>query len=58
MMLFKKQGTNPIPAPSAYMQKGISLDLTSAPDGLNLLKSEQALHEYIGIIWGKINGTI
>jgi uncharacterized SAM-binding protein YcdF (DUF218 family) len=56
MQLFKAQGLNPVPAPAGHIYK-------TAPDGENpiewfsveenISKIEIALHEYIGMVWGK-----
>ena len=56
MQLFKAQGLNPVPAPAGHIYK-------EGPDGVNpvdffsveenISKVEIALHEYIGMAWGK-----
>lgn len=56
IQLFQAQGLNPIPAPTGHIYK-------KGPDGVNpidffsieenLSKIEIALHEYIGMAWGK-----
>ncbi len=56
MQLFKAQGLNPVPAPTGHIYK-------KGPDGRNpvdffsveenISKIEIALHEYIGMVWGK-----
>ena len=58
--LFKKKGMNPIPAPAGYGVKerqGLS-PVIFFPWAKNLLKSEQAIHEYWGLAWAKIRGQI
>ena len=58
MALFKKQGTNPIPAPADY-----SFQSSRAPFLLQVLpnvnafqQSERALREYMGITWSRLRG--
>ncbi len=55
--LFKKEGLNPIPAPTDFKIKD-SDKILSTPSGDNIKKSEIAIHEYIGLIWAKIRGQI
>jgi uncharacterized SAM-binding protein YcdF (DUF218 family) len=57
MGLFKKEGLNPIASPTDFKTK-TSVDYTSIPQGRNLLKTEIALHEYLGLLWAKIKGQI
>jgi len=56
MAIFQKEGLNPIPAPTDIRSE--ENKYTSIPKGRNLLSTEIALHEYIGIIWAKIKGQI
>jgi uncharacterized SAM-binding protein YcdF (DUF218 family) len=52
MELFKKEGLNPITAPTNYLvEKNY---LLSAPSGRNLQKTEIAFHEYLGKTWNKL----
>lgn len=55
MQLFKEQGLNPVPAPTGHILKrepgGNQLDWFSSEENFN--KMEIALHEYIGMAWGK-----
>ncbi len=60
MVLFKKCGMHPIPAPTDYFVKkrqrvspGIFF-----PSANNLCKAERAFHEYLGIAWAKLRGQI
>lgn len=53
MRYFKKSGLNPIPAPTDYKIKDSDRAL-SVPSGGNLVKTERALHEYIGMLWQKL----
>ena len=57
VLLFKKLGLNPIPAPTnhlAHKKKGFSFYFS----GGNLYKVEVATHEYLGLIYSKIRGYI
>ena len=57
MMIFKKIGLNPIAAPTNHLSlesKGLSSYISAS----NLRKVELAFHEYLGILWGKINGFL
>jgi len=50
--LFKKEGLNPIVAPTNFMSK--KTQFISAPNGSDLRKSEIAFHEYLGKYWNQI----
>lgn len=52
MSLFKKEGLNPIAAPTNFLAKGNNL--LSFPNGGSLQKTEIALHEYLGMLWYKL----
>ncbi|UTJ07178.1 ElyC/SanA/YdcF family protein [Arcobacter roscoffensis] len=57
MLLFKKQGLNPIAAPTNHLvheEKGFASYFSSR----NLYKVEVAFHEYIGLLYSKIMGYI
>lgn len=54
--LFKKEGLNPIPAPTNFLYKNYSYD--AIPNGASIQKTEMALHEYIGKLWYKLKGDI
>ncbi len=56
MALFKKEGTNPIAAPSHFI--GNKIKLFSIPNTGSLYKTQIALHEYIGLLWAKYRGQI
>lgn len=56
MALFEKEGLHPIAAPTDFRAK--TTKYASVPKGKNLVKTEIALHEYIGLIWSKIKGQI
>lgn len=59
MAIFKKQGMQPIPAPTQFIAKqnpnAISFYL---PNAVNLIHTDIALHEYLGIGWGKLTGHL
>ncbi len=57
LALFKKEGLNPIIAPTDFRIKD-SDKVLSVPSGYGLYKTEQAWHEYIGLIFSKIKGDI
>ncbi len=56
MALFKKEGLNPIAAPTNILAN--TKKYASIPKGGNMQNSEIALHEYLGLIWSKIKGQI
>lgn len=56
MALFKKEGLNPIPAPTDF--KILSNNYYSVPKGKNIKNTEIALHEYLGLLWATIKGQI
>lgn len=58
MALFKKQGLLPIPAPTDYRIKTrqpINPGMFF-PGASNLRNAENAIHEYLGLIWAKLRG--
>lgn len=58
--LFKKQGMKPIPAPVGNLVKKRQ-EINPGmffPNIYALRKSQRAVHEYMGIVWGKIRGQI
>ncbi len=55
--LFKKEGLNPIPAPTVILGKQ-NINLLSIPKGGSLYKTEIAWHEYLGLLWSKLRGQI
>lgn len=57
MLLFKKAGLNVIAAPTNHLIKKPP-EFKYKPSASNLVKSQVAFHEYLGIAWGKIKGII
>jgi len=57
LALFKKEGLNPIPAPTDFKIK-YPYKILSLPSGNNLKKTEIAWHEYLGLLWAKLRGQI
>lgn len=59
MALFKKQGFDPIPAPSGYWSERQTLSFYALlPRASNLYYSSSALSEYISFVWYKVKGDI
>ncbi|MEI6056643.1 MAG: ElyC/SanA/YdcF family protein [Lentisphaerota bacterium] len=61
VLLFKKQGLNPIPAPTDFIvstPKRRMPVIEKFPDAGHLISSNMAIHEYIGIAWSWIRGQI
>ena len=60
LRLFIKQGLSPVPAPAGYMCKtssGISYQ-DFIPSAYNLIRSERAIYEYMGLAWASFRGLI
>jgi len=53
--IFKQSGLNPIPAPTDFKIEKIN-PFYSHPEAKWLARTERAWHEYIGLLWLKING--
>jgi len=58
MGVFKKLGMYPIPAPTDYMAGNNPLAAEFLPSPSHLMYSDLAIHEYIGILWYKLNGRL
>lgn len=60
--LFKKQGLDPIPAPTRFTaledEAGFDAHKGWIPDAENLVAMDAALHEYLGIAWSWLRGQI
>lgn len=57
MLLFQKQNLNVIAAPTNHLVRK-EPRFRYKPSAGNLVKSQVAVHEYLGIAWGKIKGII
>jgi len=57
MKLFQKEGLHPVAAPTDFKIQ-TKTDYSSMPKGRNLINTEIALHEYLGLLWSKIRGQI
>jgi uncharacterized SAM-binding protein YcdF (DUF218 family) len=60
MSMFKKQGMDPIPAPTNHWVKekqAVSPGMVFPCAG-NLGKAERAVYEYLGLMWAKIRGQV
>ncbi len=59
MALFKKQGMQPIPAPTQFLaHRWRSAWKRYIPSSTNLVYTDIALHEYLGMVWAKWHGEI
>jgi uncharacterized SAM-binding protein YcdF (DUF218 family) len=60
LVLFKKWGMNPIPAPAAHLVKTQSEIAPGDfyPSAWGLLKAQMTVHEYLGILWSKCRDRI
>lgn len=54
MILFKKYGLNPTPAPTDFKARNGTDIFFHSPKGKYLLTTEQAWHEYLGLLWLKL----
>lgn len=56
--IFKKKGMQPIPAPTQFLSKHYQYSIKYYfPSVVNLIHSDIALHEYMGIAWLKIKSV-
>jgi uncharacterized SAM-binding protein YcdF (DUF218 family) len=60
MALFKKQGMNPIAAPTGHLIKGEPKMHARIffPQANRVRRAERLVYEYLGILWAKIRGQI
>jgi len=60
MVLFRKAGLNPIPAPTGHLVISTppSGRISFFPSSGNLEKSERAFYEFLGLVWAKLRGQI
>jgi uncharacterized SAM-binding protein YcdF (DUF218 family) len=58
--LFEKQGANPVPVCACHrVAPDEPFEMNDlVPRGHSLMKSERALHEYMGILWARFRGQI
>ena len=60
MALFRKQGMEPIPAPTGFIVKegqGFRPG-TFFPDAGELFQTERAVYEYLGMVWARLRGQM
>ena len=55
--LFRKNGLNVIEAPTDFQVKKVDT-LWQFPSSGGLSRSEAAFHEYLGLLWGKLRGSL
>ena len=58
MMLFEKQKTNPIPAPTDYLINSNAKEILKLPSAGGFYRADSLIHEYLGILLAKIRGFI
>lgn len=58
MAVFFKQGLNPIPVPAGYMASHNLSWLDLLPNRSSLTANLAAIHEWVGLLWYKIQGRI
>ena len=57
--LFRKVGTDPLPAPTDYVAPRSPLDFDDVfPDPVKLAESQGAIYEYLGLAWAKMRGKM
>lgn len=54
MGVFRKQGLDPVPAPTNYLSTPSMRDWNILPNGQHLAISDLAVHEYLGLIWYRL----
>ncbi|HLD84270.1 MAG TPA: ElyC/SanA/YdcF family protein [Coxiellaceae bacterium] len=58
MALFKHLGMKPIAAPTEYMGSRYRHVIGFAPNASSLVRSDIAIHEYLGMLWAWLRGYI
>lgn len=58
MALFQNQGMHPIAAPTQFFRQSKLILKYLIPTASGLLMSDIAIHEYLGILWAKLNHQI
>lgn len=61
--LFTAAGARALPAPADFLVRGVPKDARFDPDGLypngrNFVNASRAIHEYVGMIWSRMRGTL
>jgi len=56
--VFKKNGMDPVPAPTDYLTAPSCLVAGYLPTASHLAYTDLAVHEYIGIFWYKVTGRL
>lgn len=54
MGAFRKQGLQPLPAPTHYLSSASMSDSNILPNGRHLAISDLAVHEYLGLLWYRV----
>lgn len=54
MGVFRKQGLEPVPAPTNYLSTPSMRDWNILPNGQHLAISDLAVHEYLGLMWYRL----
>lgn len=57
MLLFQKEGLNPVAAPGDFNDRGDD-SIWSLFQAKHLQKTERAFHEYIGLLWACLRGAV
>lgn len=58
LRVFRKQGLQPLPAPTDYLSSGTLRAISYLPSARHLAISDLAMHEYIGLAWYRMLGRI
>ena len=60
MAMFEKQGMRPLPAPARYRVRfeGTVSFSTFFPSSGHISNLQAAWHEYLGLLWGRLNGQL
>jgi uncharacterized SAM-binding protein YcdF (DUF218 family) len=60
MAAFKKLGLNPIPAPTYHLvnEKQMNDPKNFYPSSMGIFKAENAIHEYLGLLWLKMRNMM
>jgi uncharacterized SAM-binding protein YcdF (DUF218 family) len=59
MALFRKQGLHPVAAPTDFVAPGAGFTAADlVPSAGNFTRTDQALHEWIGLAWARLRGQI